>query len=94
MYNYLKLVQRKEEEKLRILLTACQDQIAFVIVCEYISKYWKWKEKILWIIKDPKVIQKWKIGDSYFEMDLKEIVQTPLLCKQQLCHFWKEIHKD
>ena len=45
--NYLKLVQRKEEEKLRILLTACQDQIAFVIVCEYISKYWKWKEKIL-----------------------------------------------
>ena len=47
MYNYLKLVQRKEEEKLRILLTACQDQIAFVIVCEYISKYWKWKEKIL-----------------------------------------------
>ena len=46
----VKLVQRKEQEKLKgfsNLLTACQDQIAFMIVFEYISKYGQRKMNVI-----------------------------------------------
>ena len=48
--NLFVFVQRKEKEKLKgfsNLLTARQDQIAFMIVFEYISKYWKRKTNII-----------------------------------------------